>query len=169
MDTAINEDDFRKVFGNKCRVIPYEKVSSLGNLNNYFKRKKCVFILYNYAGNYGHWTCLFKSPEGGIEFFDSYGTKPDYELKDFPDDVRIEHGMRCPLLVKKLIQSKQRVHFNNHKLQKSGKGVQTCGRWCIMRVLKSNEPIDKFAASYKGKKKSPDQLVVDQTVPLLGK
>lgn len=88
--------------------------------------------------NMGHWTLLHKVP-GSIEFFDSYGFKPDSEFKVI--DYQQPHYL-AKLLVQLMHMTK--MSYNQYPLQGKGSNIATCGRWVIVRNKFSNYDLDKF-------------------------
>lgn len=99
-----------------------------------------LVILYRTGENYGHWTLLHRA-NGHIEFFDSYGYKPDTEFDQMPEAYRLP-----PYLVQMLygIGKKEPIHYNQYKFQAFEPGVSTCGRWCILRHLFNKWTVEEF-------------------------
>jgi hypothetical protein len=95
------------------------------------KHKKCV-ILYLNSVNYGHWTCIYEY-NGTIYFFDSYGIKPNGELNWIPNHMNKKLKQDHKHLLKLLYDSKKPIEYNEYPLQKFGQGINTCGKWCVMR------------------------------------
>ena len=115
-------------------------------------------ILYQETPNCGHWTLLHKTPEG-IEFFDPYGIIVDGEFKDL--------SWQQPHYLARLLydlSKRVRINYSPYKLQKRKAGVNTCGRWTILRSLFSDWTIDEFAKVVMAVSKVmgiiPDQLSV---------
>lgn len=96
-------------------------------------------ILYQETENYGHWTLLHRTPEG-IEFFDPYGILIDKEFEQI--EWKQPHYL-AKLLHK--ISKKVPINYNQYKFQKKKQGVNTCGRWIILRKLMGHMPLDTFA------------------------
>jgi hypothetical protein len=117
-----------------------------------------VAILYQITPNYGHWTLLLKSPEG-IEFFDPYGYKPDKEF-GFLDNQQPHYLAMRLLELSKIIN----IHYNQYKYQSKREGVNTCGRWVIVRAVLNNLTTEQFhdaiLSGCKRNRLNPDPLVV---------
>lgn len=170
MDYSISDDDITQVFKgtNKstCKIMLYKNLVRVHDLDNYLRKHKAIFVLYEYEKNYGHWTLLLltkgtkqNSNREVIEFFDSYGMLPDSMLHNLPLEIRDNYGLDFPYVLNLLYHSKLPVEFNNHKLQRMRKGINTCGRWCIMRYFYSDLNIDQFYKLFKNKKYSLDKTV----------
>ena len=82
-----------------------------------------------------------------IEHFDSYGMMPDDELKFVPDIFRMHNNMSVPHLTYLLINlpEEYRIEFNEHKLQKKGINIKTCGRHVASRINNKDIPIEEYA------------------------
>lgn len=113
-------------------------------------KEKPIVLCYLTSENYGHWTCLFKNKEG-INFFDSYGLKPDDELFwNFPKSFKKKAKEDYPHLTRLLLSSsflvhekfgknkrnlgKTRINYNPYQYQSKKRGVNTCGRHVIFRL-----------------------------------
>lgn len=136
---------------------------------------RCVVILYETAPNFGHWVLLhtLRSPQSGkqtLEFFDSYGMKPDDELNHIPSQYRHDSKQTKKEVVRLLLASPEDIpiSYNEHTFQVPYPGINTCGRWVILRYLCGLSP---WGASLEGFKQfidvvskrnnvSPDVLAV---------
>jgi hypothetical protein len=108
-----------------------------------------LVILYTTAPNFGHWTLLHEVlDEKGrptVEFFDSYGMKPDDELAFISPEYRQETAQTKKELLRLLFgaglgNGKQpNLSYNEYSFQApthpDGTPVNTCGRWVILRYL----------------------------------
>ena len=164
MNKPITNFDLEKLFGNDMLIVSYDKLKKIKSLDDLFKHRKYLCILYQYKPNYGHWVLILKTinkqNKPVIEFFDPYGDKPDSQLKHFSTKIRDVYGMRYPQLANLMIESSYPLEYNNHRLQKMDPKVQTCGRWCAFRAIFDDVPIDQFANMFQGKTKSPDEIIV---------
>ena len=115
-----------------ARLILYEdltpeKVSSLSN-DLLWKNGSYFILLYPVESKYsGHWTCLCRFNDT-IEYFCSYGYKPDYPLKWSKTKLR---PYLLPLLEKEKNVVYNTIDFQNKKI----KQMATCGAYCVFRVL----------------------------------
>ena len=87
-------------------------------------------LLYESIPRQGHWILLMRDkPKNTIYFFDSYGEcRPDDLV-----DTMSKNMYNQKYLVKLLLKSDYKVDYNNHKYQRYGASIQTCGRHCIVR------------------------------------
>ncbi len=160
MNESISEVDIRKALGRKAKIVSYRQLSRIKNIDKQLAKTPFIFVLYEYRKNYGHWVLILKT-NGRVEFFDPYSSKPDAMLGEFTKNVRSRFGMNFPVLAKLLYESKYPIEFNDYKLQRRAEGVQTCGKWDIVRALFSAFNIDEFADVFVNKGKSPDRLIVE--------
>lgn len=133
MDKALSDSDLSK---EGLNVILYE------NLKNFtaedILRILPVAILYQVEPDVGHWTLLMEVP-GGVEFFDPYGIVVDKQF-DYLE-------MKQPHYLAKLLydlSKKIEIHYNPYEFQSREPGINTCGRWVILRSKFPKWNIDKF-------------------------
>jgi len=157
---ALSGEDIYKALGKKTKVMTYADLRDYDNIDQLFKKYDNIVILYETSKSFGHWVALYKARKGVITFFDSYGMKPDDELKFIPKNFRKENDTNYPLLTYLLYKSGYKVEFNQHKLQKDLSDVSTCGRHVIVRLQNKTIPVNEYAKilrSFKGF--SPDDVV----------
>jgi hypothetical protein len=123
-----------------------------------------VVILYETGPNYGHWTLLHRLKNGNVEFFDSYGFKPDEEFYFIDKGYQYPHYLWKLLVDIKKLLGRNGIHYNEYHLQSSSdRRVATCGRWVILRHLFNDVDIDAFNRGVIGLSGrlgiSPDELV----------
>lgn len=124
-----------------------------GDLDNYDKIEQLLpndkdfkIILTEDKKNSGHWTCIMRYKDGDkdvLEYFNSYGSKPSYELGFISKIKNLFLGQEekwlNQLLNKALKENKYDIIYNKTKFQKYSQSVQTCGRWCVLRILTMRE------------------------------
>lgn len=139
-----------------------------------------IAILYETEPGFGHWVGLLDTP-AGIEHFDSYGLRPDDELKWVPKKFREAFEAEAPHLVDYLLrlQAYRRftglgdpeVNYSQFRLQGRKPWIATCGRWVALRCRNSAMTAEQFAKNVRGTARdmglTPDQFVV-RMVPLPG-
>lgn len=154
MDKALSDSDIAPYVNHVVKYSDLQHISARQLL-----RMIPVAILYQEQPNRGHWTLLLQTPEG-VEFFDSYGMQPDTEFKELS-------WQQPHYLAQRLLQISNLVpiNYNQYQLQSRKEGINTCGRWVILRSL-----LDKFTTSQfqravtklaKHYHITPDQLVTD--------
>lgn len=132
-----------------------------------------VFVLYLTSAAGGHWTVLFRRPDGVIEWFDSYGIAVDNELSFVTPDARVALKETTPLILSLLVKSGQHEKWtwNKYDLQSEDPRYQTCGRWAILRALHRDMNDDAFHAFIQNEarkdKNNFDFTAVRLTDPLL--
>lgn len=113
-------------------ILPYINVISYDKLINMsiddIIRSLPIVILYQHFRDYGHWVCMWKLHDK-IMFFDSYGNYPDNKTLSGQNSYN-DNSIQ---LLKKLYNSRFQIDYNNYQLQATGSN--TCGKWCIVRLL----------------------------------
>lgn len=116
----------------------------------------------------GHWCAIMICPDpiNTIYFFDSYGEFIDNQLSHIPTPYRkmTKQAKRDIgiILYNAMLHDGFKIVWNEHKLQRKGKHIATCGRYCAL-FLKSNLPSDTFGQLVKKYSKdaglTPDEWI----------
>jgi hypothetical protein len=165
MNHALSNSEISKLFNGRVSILRYKDLAYFPTIDKLLSPFNKVFILYESKPGYGHWTLLHKLNKGNVEMFDSYGMKIDGELDYIPREYREESTQAKAYLSRLLANSKYTIHYNDHPLQDTKKGISTCGRWCVLRAINKQMSIDTFANKVKeesnAKGISPDELVCE--------
>jgi hypothetical protein len=148
--TAFSNEDMTK-FSN-CQLLLYEDLAKYGSIDDVLNPAGCAIILYQINKNFGHWIVINKNDDNQIEFFDSYGGKPDSQLKY----AKYNKKYNNPYLTMLLLNSPYEVIYNPYKLQSKGFNMNTCGRWCTLRLHMRHIPVCKFAQMFLNQSFKPD-------------
>lgn len=159
MKKSLSNDDISKLLDKKVKILTYPELANYKSIDELLHPYDKVVILYLTSENYGHWTCLFKIDDKNIEFFDPYAFKPDDELKMIPVHFRKSNGQYKSHLSHLLYKCNYIVNYNDFRIQKFVRDVNTCGRHCIVRLLFNKLMIDDYIKILKKSKLSPDYIV----------
>lgn len=141
----LSNEDILHHTGYQCVVRSYEEVNDHSTMTELFSGKDALVLLYETSEDYGHWVCLIKHSKE-IEFFDSYGYKPDSELSFIPERYKKMYDQDYPYLTNLLYKSKKKIIYNEHHLQQNDTSV--CGYWCVQRILFRNVKLSKFTKPF---------------------
>jgi len=144
MDHSLSGKEMIDLVGGRANIMNYRDLQKYDNIDDALGEYGALILLYESRDNYGHWTLVFKTPEGYIEHFDSYGYKPDEEIKGIPEYYRKKNYNKVPHLTYLLFTSRIPVRFSQYKLQKKGPMINTCGRWVGLRLLLRDLTEDQF-------------------------
>ena len=160
-----NFDILKKLKGD-TRLIFYEDLNNIPNIIPLLDKGSLV-ILYKSKPDFGHWTALVHTPEG-IEYFDSYGDKPEGAKKNVNRSFLIETNQYQNQLTKLLYDASLTtpIHFNNHRLQKLSKDIATCGKHVVVRIVNRNLTTDEYNKQLR-KFAKKNKLTTDQAVNFL--
>jgi hypothetical protein len=136
------------------KIVTYDELHKIKNIDDIlYPSGKCV-ILYMNGENFGHWTCLYvSSPSPGLagdsilNFFDSYGGKPDNFkiLQYIPNDIVMRKHQDFSYLADLMRNSRyKKLSYNDKRLQ--GPHTSTCGRYVALRLIVdcSDDEFEKF-------------------------
>lgn len=161
---ALSGDEMLKLLDNQSNLITYPELSKMQSIDEALGKHNACVILYETKKHYGHWCCIFKNKKKCIEFFDPYGLMPDDQLKFIPMHFRKSNNEKFSHLTYLLWKSGCSVEYNHTRLQKKMKDINTCGRWCSMRIGLRHIPLNKFVKLFTmNKYLAPDDLVTALT------
>jgi hypothetical protein len=136
--TMVSDEDFNKYFIDAPqKLLKYSQLESINDINELLPEEKDYrIILTENQKNSGHWCCITKDNDI-YTWFDSYGEKPDGELKYISTIMNKILGQDKKHLsrILKTIKEPNQLLYNETKYQKLRDGINTCGRWCICFLL----------------------------------
>lgn len=144
IETPIGDDDIKKYFPN-AKVIVYNDLSKYSDITELLpKDKDFVFMLIESSENKGHWVALTRY-NNTVEFFDSYGGKPDSQLKWNSSTKNEALGQGVKYLTNLLASHDGEIVYNPIKYQGNG-DVNTCGRHCTFRIqnMRDGKNLDAY-------------------------
>lgn len=166
---SLSNTDINAILDPDTKVFSYPKFAEMHHIDEAFdKLGRCVFLFLTENENTGHWVCMFKR-NGFIEYFDSYGEKPEAQRSWVTQDQLEELGEGKPFLMDLLRRSKYHVYYNTHAYQKDKKDYNTCGRWCVARLICKDMTNQQFYNIATKSGQSPDDWVSLFTYEMLGK
>lgn len=119
-------------------------IESNGGLREWLNTimNRSAILLYRWKPLYGHWFTVFLGGPSGddIQIFDSMGDAPDTMLKLQSTDTRKQLGQTQRAIVDGLHHAP--AYFNDFPLQHEE--AQTCGRWCLFRLMLRKLTEDQF-------------------------
>lgn len=156
---STSNNDLIKLLGRYIKIIKYSDLKHITNIDELLQppNYECI-LLYETSDNNGHWTCIYRYGNK-INFFDSFGLKPDDEFHKITIDYRKESGVVYPCLTYLLSDVNDPIEFNNYKLQDYA--YSTCGYWCVARLLLKSLSMYQFYKLFKSDTlNKPDDLVI---------
>jgi hypothetical protein len=169
VEYPLSDDDIRHVLGSDIKILTYPDLEGMRSIDNCFDDKgRCILLFLTESETSGHWCCMMNKPDG-IYFWDPYGDAPEEQKENIPDSRLQQLDMDQPLLTSLMRQSKRPVYYNSHQYQKDGRGINTCGRWCVTRLLYAPKSEEEFLKVVKKSKLNPDEFVVGLTAHWLEK
>lgn len=163
---ALSFEDLIELLGKEnsshTRFMTYSQMLKFKTLSQIFKDgyDAAIILLENHETRsktaYGHFVLLLDH-DGSVEHFDSYGLSADEELS-------LEKEKR----LSKFFNNEDRALVQNtFEFQSYGGHINTCGRWCVVRLLLKRLTLEQFIKFIKTFPHIPkDQLVTILTVLL---
>lgn len=134
MEKAFSDVDMRAAGLN---VVLYSELGDMKTAD--VMRAMPMALLYENGDGMGHWVLFHRTCEG-VEFFDSYGEVPDGELKY----LKQERPGELVRILRDMAGEGEKINYNQFQFQGLSEGVNTCGRWCIVRHLFGDKSIVDF-------------------------
>jgi len=145
-DIPISDRDIMDLLENETKVVLVQDLNKYRNIDELLHPYGNVVLLYNTPHQpIGHWVALLKTVDEDtgkevLEYFDSYGKKPDQELRRYD-------GLE-PHLTHLLLNYGGKMSYNEYPFQKLSNKVKSCGRWVALRILFGDLPLDKFSSLF---------------------
>lgn len=158
--------DIHEITNGVCLPMRYSDLEQVDNIDDLFKNHIAIMLLYQTeTENLGHWVAVIKHPNNLIEVFDPYGLKIDEELKYSKFNLRRHQGEIVPHLTHLLNKTNYKIIYNDVRLQKFLKDVNTCGRWCAWRTKVNDISLKDFQNLFtKNKFGDPDLWISALTI-----
>lgn len=189
IEYCLTREDMERCIPFECPIYHYSELKNFNDIFDFCHPNNSCILYFETERNGnmlgGHWTCLTLSPKSqsidsnndltfSINFFDSYGLKPDYQ-KDKINDAQLEVSNMAENVLSRLLYDASddiNIEYNEKPLQlmsKKGskKQVNTCGRHVICRIMCVDLPLDKYQKFMTLPGSTPDQKVLELTNPIL--
>ena len=120
-----------------CKIVKYADLDQYESIYDLLPNQMdFYFILTEAKHNEGHWTVLIRNGSY-FEYLDSYGDSPKSILDFIPKYMNSRLGNSWSQDLGKIIKSIKKTDkflYNKFPLQQEMEGINTCGRWVILRV-----------------------------------
>lgn len=153
--TPMSNGDLERHTGIKADdVIKYSDLQNYSKIEELLPTDKSArIILMEKQYNSGHWVAVLRYGKT-IEWFNSYGNKWDGDWGFVSRMMRMILGQNDKDATRLMNQAKAdgwNTIWSKKKLQKLSPSVQTCGRWCVMRIetMKMGYTLPEFYALLK--------------------
>lgn len=166
---ALSNEDIQQLLEPDTKIFSYPKFAEMSHIDEAFDPLgRCVFLFLTKSPTSGHWLTMFKR-NGHIEYFDSYGEKPEAQREWMTQERLDELGEGEPYLMDLLKRSRVRVYYNTVPYQKERDDINTCGRWTVARLMCKDMSNLEFYNLVKRSGQTPDDWVSLFTYEILGK
>jgi len=150
----LSNHDIHKLTGGKCNVMSYTELLNYKTLDQALGKNGCLVLLYETDEHFGHWVAVIKINENLVEHFDPLSSKPDREW----DHISAEYKKK-PYLSHLMKESPYQLSYNQYKLQQNKKDINTCGRFCALRVILQHYSLEQFKKILTNPIYDPDFMV----------
>lgn len=135
-------EEVKQIVGAGVNIVAYHNLGQYNSIEQLCDNEtKSAIILYESKLNFGHYCAVILHDDNTIEFFDPYGNKPDSQLSYAVYDLQF----KTPFLTDLIQNFDCKLIYNKNKLQQFKEDVNTCGRWCSLRVRMRNMDLENFS------------------------
>lgn len=162
---TLDFDELKQMLGpevsSHCRFLIYDQLRAFKSMEDLFKGQydSAIILLQEEDSRnpnpVGHFILLLNYPDK-VEHFDSYGLDVDEEL----------HVTKEKHLSTFFNQDKKAMDQNHKQLQKYGGNINTCGRWCVGRLLLKHLNLNQFIHLIQSIGTTNDQMITLMTMIL---
>jgi len=142
--TAMGDDDINYYLPNTPIKLFRELKQYHNNINNMLPNNgSSIIILMEFSKMRGHWICITKN-DNTINYFDSYGYKPEGIFDYFDDKTNKELDQDDEQYILKMLNNKHnnlKTFWNDVPYQKDDPKIATCGAHCIFFILNNNQGV----------------------------
>lgn len=139
----ISDEDITRYLGNEGhqKIIKYSDMKNYNNIDELIPNfNDYRIILIENELNSGHWVVILKykiDDKPIIEWFNSYGMRPSADLNFISKYINKLLGQGYDDFDNLLEDAKQKydVIYNKKRFQSTLKGINTCGRWVLLRII----------------------------------
>ena len=140
----ISDSDFDRYFSDAHqKLLKYSELANIHNIDELLPEEEDYrIILTESQRNSGHWCVILrytdkKTGKKYIEWFDPYSGKPDSELAFIPATINKMLGQDKHHLsrILKTVEEPYHILYNATRYQTLKEGINTCGRWSILRLM----------------------------------
>ena len=136
INKALSDEDIKNILGGDAKIIKYAELGNLYDIDQLLPAEKDYCIIpYEDRPNRGHWTALLKY-NNLYEHFDSYGVKPDGELKRIGAKRNRQLHQDEPYLTQLQKKEEEKYIYNNVGYQDKDSRVKTCGSHVVHRLYR---------------------------------
>ena len=133
----ITDDDIKNNINSSTKIYTFAELDKFKTIYDLLNINiDYCFILMESNKNLGHWVVIMRY-ENNFEFFDSYGYDVKSLLKFTPKFMHKILGNDYNEDFQNLINSINKggtYKYNKIKYQQELDNVNTCGRWCLLRI-----------------------------------
>lgn len=163
IETPLTDGDLERYFGSgkNSEVMKYNELANYRTIDDLLPLSiDFRIILVEERNNVGHWICVLKYKDI-IESFNSYGKNIDKQKDMFGTIKNKLLGQQTDYLTNLVKKSDYKYVINKTPFQSSKKGINTCGRWCILRIIAMKDLFMDLEAFKKMVIKGCDDLNVE--------
>jgi len=136
--TSLTDGDISRYFGGgaESKILKYSELANYKHIDELLPKERdfrVILVVDSHIN--GHLFCILKY-NYNIEWFNPYGVRPDGQ-KNLLGKLRNQMLGQAEDYMTNLMKSSKgyKLIYNKARLQKLRQGINTCGRWIILRII----------------------------------
>lgn len=164
-DVPLSDFTIKHCLKDKINIISYLDLINETDILNIFKKDFNNNVILHFPDNTrntGHWVALWLDDNNfTIHFYDPYGDTVDTNIKQSALLQHSNNKTKYSLthLLDKFKSQGGNVLHNPYRNQKMLSSIQTCGRWCIIRLMHKDMNDEEFKNYIKFNDLNPDFII----------
>jgi hypothetical protein len=131
----LSNEDIQHILEPDTKIWTYPEFKTMSTIDEAFDSLgRCIFLFLTKSPTSGHWLCMFRKGNE-IQYFDSYGEKPEAQREWLSEEQLEALDEEEPWLLNLLKKSPYKVYWNTVQYQKEKEDYNSCGRWCVARLI----------------------------------
>lgn len=141
----LSNADINRILNEDTHIFTYPKLFNMNHIDEAFDRHGRCIMLYLTEPKVGHWVTMLRKGNN-IEFYDPYGFKPDTQGSKLNISKATNKYFRQDenRLVNMITDAGYKLQYNKKRAQEYKSGVNTCGRWCVLRLIHKDKSLKQF-------------------------
>ena len=141
----LSEDDIQHNLDENTNIFTYPELHNMSHIDEIFDRNGRAIMLFMLGENFGHWIAITKHGNT-IELYDPYGIPADKQDDELGGTKKFnrEMGQDMDLFKKMVKDAGYKLVSNKKKVQDETRGINTCGRHSVVRLLFSHLNLKQY-------------------------
>jgi len=133
---TMTDAQIKQILGEGSKIMKYAELANYKTIDELLPREKdFVILLIEDQPQHGHF-CILLKYDNTVEWFNSYAYYPDRQKNMLNKAMNVMLGQNENFVTELMKNSTgYKLIYNKKRLQKLKEGINTCGRWTVLRAM----------------------------------